>query len=302
MRRIRTRQLEREQRVPARQSRHLDQLTPREPHAESLPEQPLQLLGAQRTDLNRAQTREGTRKHKRFGLVGAVRHQETDRLRAQPAGSERDERRRRAVEPLRVVDGHQDRRCARKRLEDREEACGDRVMPARICLWYRTQERELERILLWARQLLERRGRHLSEQVAQSDIGQRHLRPGRPRRQDTPRVPRCTTNRLLPKRCLPDPGHARDHDRPKSVSRCTEQAREFGELVFSTNQSSHRPILASTVQPKRRRMFVSQVSDYATMRESNTRANSNQLSRVHERCGNYRLLARSRPLASGDKP
>ena len=139
-----------------------------EHRAEPVLDDPVHREKVERPDLDAQDLLGGKRLLEPFvGVTGTARQQKRDRLVAKPAEGELQRGHRRAVEPLRVVDRHEQRPLGRKGTKRVQQARADRPPVGAPSPRALEQERRLERAPLGRRQLAddvpERRAQEVGE-------------------------------------------------------------------------------------------------------------------------------------------
>ena len=115
-------------------------------------------------------------------MPGADRDENSDAARAETAGCEVESEERRGVEPLEVVDRHDDRPVGGQPIEDAEHGRSDRSLVGRLGI-RSTKERDLERPSLRRREPLEDAVSREADQIREPGERERRLGLRRARRQ-----------------------------------------------------------------------------------------------------------------------
>ena len=152
--------------------------------------------------------------------------------RRQPADGELERAQRRAVEPLHVVDGHDDRALGGKGLEEAEEAHGRRPR-VRLPVGLGAQQRDVEGASLRRGQVVLQLGVRLCDEIGQRRVGERRLRLGGPRDEDAEPPPGGAGKRLAPDRRLADAGLAVEDERTAPFGDHVEKALDRGDVPQS---------------------------------------------------------------------
>ena len=212
--------LEREQRVAER--RVGDPAHQRSRHGEPQPlgQQAARVAEPERADLQALERPLLEHPLERGPAPGPAREQERDGLVRQPRRGERQGLGGRRVEPLEVVDRHQQRGEPAQLVEhaQRDGLLGRLARRG-------PQQRRLQRGPLRARQ-----AGHVDpvEEVDQPRERMARLGPARPRHGDAQPERAGLVDPRLPQRRLPDPGRAREHERPRGPVEERSEPRELG--------------------------------------------------------------------------
>ena len=232
-------QLEREERVPAGQLVHVMEDRARGHPVESALQEALhgaeaergkgealEAIGGGRT----VEVQRGRRLPRR-----AQREQQADAVVRQPPRGEGEHCRRGPVEPLHVVDSHDERRRTGEHPQrgQRGERDGLRVgcLPAAVG----HQEGDLERVPQWAGKLVQEFGTG-AEEVSERRVGEAGLRLGRARRDRLQtRLGRAGQGRL-PQRRLADARLAFDQQRPRALGDGLEEPLHAQQLLVPSDE------------------------------------------------------------------
>ena len=148
-----------------------------------------------------------------------TRGQDQDGLVPEPAQGEPQSCRRRGVNPLQVVDGHEEWGAGGDQAEHRQRRDADRPLVDRPSpgVTVAPQERDLQDAPLRFRQRRQGVVDHQVEKVTERREGEPGLRAGRRARQCLPASLGRSIERSAPERGLPYPRLALEHDRPRAV-------------------------------------------------------------------------------------
>ena len=229
-------ELQREERVPARELVDLEEHRAGRDPAEPALQDALDGADAERAEheVVEAIARERAIEVERGGrrARGPLRDQQGDRLIGQSPHGEAEHRRARPVEPLHVVDRHHERRRAGERAQRRQRGERDGLLVGLVVV-LRHAEGDLERAALRAGELVEHR-RVGAQEVAERGVGEARLRLGGPGGDGShARHPR-TVHRRLPQRRLPHARLARDQQRPHARRHGLHEALHASQLIVST--------------------------------------------------------------------
>ena len=169
----------------------------------------------------------------------APREQEAHGPVAEAAGRERQCVGRGRIEPLDVVDRHEQRRAVGEATQDVEESEGDRPLSGRRPLGLRAQQRDLERSPLGSRNVGDGGGIDAVEQVGQRGEGELGLGVARPRAEDVQAVLARRLAAGFPECRLADTRPTDEHERSHGRTPATKSR--------STPSSSSRPTTARPV-------------------------------------------------------
>ena len=182
-------------------------------------------------------------------LRPAVRHglepagsQDEDRLLGQPPQREAQHRRRGGIDPLQVVDGHDQRPAERQRAQRRERRHPDRPL-VHECPPPRTpaaQERALEGEPLRSGQARRDLVEVAVQEVAERGEGQARLGACGRAGEDPPAAVACLLHRPSPQRGLSDPGFSLEHGRARAYAGTLQRLEQNLELAISPDQRSRR--------------------------------------------------------------
>ena len=209
-------ELQREERVPARELVHVMEDRAGGHPAEPELQQALDGAEAERGQVEAVEAIggpvEAERRRRRAG--GSLREQQGDRLVGQAPRSEGEHRGGGPVEPLHVVDGDDERRGARQGAQRGQGRERDGLLVRRRA-GVGDEQRGLERAPLRGGEVLQRLGVR-AEQVAERGVGEARLRLGGTRG-DRPHARGLgSSDRRPPERRLADPRLARDQQRARS--------------------------------------------------------------------------------------
>ena len=238
------RELEREHRIPPGGGVDVGELCPRDPDVEPQTHEVLQRAHAERPerDVGEGARLECVREAERFSLVvsSAQRREDADRRLARAPCREGEHARRRGVEPLDVVDGHEQRAFGREDAERRDEGARQRK-PVRISLRIGRDpeyggERTTLRLRQHVRDVLERR----IEEVRDRSERDRHLGLGAPRDQHADTVSLGGSHGLAQQRGLPDPRLAANDDSAGMLSKALDELAQPCELLVPPDEFEAR--------------------------------------------------------------
>jgi hypothetical protein len=164
-------------------------------------------------------------------LLDSERGHHRNRVRVDPAQREGERVRRRAIEPLLVVDREHDRRLAREDAQAGQQRAGDGAWARRLVAGARAQQRHVERAAL---RIGEKRQGPIRDRA--HEIGQRcecELRLGLhgPAREQRDAAFRGSLEHLPPDRGLADAGLALEDERYGSGGRELEEAVDRRQLL-----------------------------------------------------------------------
>ena len=150
--------------------------------------------------------------------------------------------RRGRVEPLDVVDGEHDRRLCGERLQGVRTATASVRGSTGSFESLVQEQRHLERAPSRCRQGGQNLVEHALEEVTEHDVRERALGLGRARREDAETLLVRFLDPRTPKRGLPDPRLALEHERPRSSRLFVQEGTEGAELLLPAHDlESHRP-------------------------------------------------------------
>ena len=176
--------------------------------------------------------------------------------------------RRGRVEPLDVVDGEHDRRLCGERLQGCPNRHGERARVDRLFESIVHEQRHFERLPSRCRQGGQNLLEHALEEVTEHDVRERALGLGRARREDAETLLVRFFDRRTPKRGLPDPRLALEHERPRSsASSCRKAPREPSSSSLPTiSKAIGLPAMVTEVARKltRPRAFAGTRADART--------------------------------------
>jgi hypothetical protein len=220
-------QLQREQWIPERGVDNSAQELPRQAQLEPFREHPPRRAETERPHLQPLDGCEGALE--RDGSTGPPGKDERHRTRVEAPGGECEGVSGGSVQPLKVVDGNEQRAVGRERAQRIPKAERDRSAIGRRVSGLGPEERQLQRSQLRSGQAVEAAQVHIVEQVDQAGKRQLRLGPARSGRQDAYSAPAGDVDRGLPQRRLPDPRLAREHERPRRAGP-VEKVVHLGEL------------------------------------------------------------------------
>ena len=172
----------------------------------------------------------------------ASREEEADRFVAQSPGGECEGIGRRWIEPLRVVDRHDQRRVLGEHPEGTEHAERDRpaLQPSRPRSRPAAQQRDLEGLALRVGKPPERRVWHVSEEITEHGERQRDLGLDRPAREHLQSPLTGVGDALPPERRLPDPGLTLDAQRDRPAGDRLQEAADAVDLRLAPHDLRRR--------------------------------------------------------------
>ncbi len=251
--------LQRVEGIAARALVQAPQHRPGRRHPELLGEQPVQLVEIQRPQreaLHHVRLRHAGQPERQLGLLGAApRDEQADGLVAEAAGRVLEHRRRRRVEPLRVIDGDGHRRLRGERAQHAEERTGQRARVGRRAVGLLQQQRNLQCAPSRAGQRGQRLVQHTLQQVRQSGERQRHLGGGRGAAQHPAAGGVRERHALVPERGLADARLALE-DECRGVAAERGERRERRPLPVASDHGCravpHMPSIPSRVDTRAR--------------------------------------------------
>jgi hypothetical protein len=166
---------------------------------------------------------------------GSRGHYERYRLRRQPARGKRERVARRRVEPLRVLDRHDDASGRRELPERRQQRHADRPDIRRPVVVLLAEERDGERASLRCRQSREHLFDRLPEQVAEAHEAERRFGLRRAARQHPVSASLGFSDGGLPQGRLADPRLALDEDRDGPLRIAGQTLLDRRELVLAAD-------------------------------------------------------------------
>ena len=166
----------------------------------------------------------------------AHREEPPNALLAESAQRELDDRRRRSIQPLEVVDGANDLRFAGECAEECEESGADDATLGRP-RGGGAQERRVETHPLRLGQSREELVRYVGQQIREPREREPGFRLGRPRDQHSRTLRTSMCDRHLPQRRLADSRLADDRERAGSLG--AQEALDGPQLGFAPDQARH---------------------------------------------------------------
>ena len=237
----RARELERVERIPARPLVKLQERVPAKRDAEALAEQTVRRPHAQRAERQPRQTllRKRTLEPERNRLraVAAARDENRGRRRRKPPKRKPEHGRRRRIEPLRIIDRHE-QGLASFLSEQLEHCERDRPLVRSRSLGVVQQQRCRKRPALRRRQRRQPLRQHGPQQVGKRSEREGRLGARRTARENGKTAITRLRHRGLEQRRLPDPRLAVQHERPREVA--VDESRDSGELLIPTDDSRGR--------------------------------------------------------------
>ena len=237
------RQLERKQRIAARDLGDAPQRRPRKDVVEVRADDVVQRTEAERAEMDPLDSPgERTVQPERIAgtlILNAQRGDDTDAPIADPSQRECERLRRRAVEPLLIVDRQHHRRRGGEQAQQRQHRHRDGARARRRAVRARAHQRDLERPPLRLGELRQNRVNDRLEKVGERR--ERQLRFGLhgPTRQHDQRAARGPLEDLPPHRGLADPHLALEDDRSGLVPEPIEEAVDRVELGAAADDGLH---------------------------------------------------------------
>ena len=229
-----SRDLQREERVPSRCLRQARERRRWQPDTEARPHELGQFVDRERHEREsrdaflRQRAREPQRERRPHP---ACRDQPADRVVAEPANGELQRANGRDVEPLDVVERHEDGTTGRRLPQDGQRRRVHRARIGRRPRRRRTQQRDLECGPLRIGEEREQVA-HSLQQIGETREGKRRLGLGGADRQHAPAPIERPTHTSVPERRLPDPRRPVQHERRRPVHQPVQERIQPRELVL----------------------------------------------------------------------
>ncbi len=158
------------------------------------------------------------------------------RRRRQSSGGEAQHLGGRDVQPLRVVDGDEQRAGGAELAQGADHGHRDRAVVGLVAIGDPPQQSHLERLALGLGQEGQHVVGHLLEQVAEDGEGELGLGLGRPSGEDPERPAPRRHHRCLPQRRLADAGLALEHQGGGGLCGVVEKAVDLGQLSLPADE------------------------------------------------------------------
>ncbi len=244
-------ELQREERIAARCIAYLGQLAAGQLEPDALLEQLVQGSEAQRVEgeLGEPVGREGASQLERGGRVRRQPQgrQQTDLLLPESMHGDVDDRRRRRVEPLHVVESDEDRAGFRQRLQRVEQGEPDQERFGRRLARLLELQRHLERAAAWRHEVRRHVADDAGQQLGQAGEGIGRLRLDAAAGQNPGETLPGLLDARLPEGCLPDPGLAGEDERGGAVLDLGQEGADRVQLLLAPDDRSRHRDQASSV-------------------------------------------------------
>ena len=247
----RTRELEREEGVAARDGLDPDQRRPREFDAQLPLNHVVQRRQRERTELEplqRLPLESAIESERRpVGSFASARHEQSE-ARGESTADERERTLGRLIQPLRVVERDDERTLGAERAQHAQQRARGRArIRRRHCL--PPQQRDLERLLLRCRQLAAHLVERAAEEIAKRGVGKLRLRLRRARLQHAiaPLVGRA--HGLEPQGCLADAGLPFDRKRDGAVGHALDEPSDRIQLELASDHRGHHARVTAFALP-----------------------------------------------------